>query len=52
MSKAPICDCGDQMVLRHRKTDGKPFYGCKNFGNGGCSETSNTEDTDHNNSND
>lgn len=41
-SKAPVCTCGNQMVLRHRKIDGKPFFGCRNFGRGGCSDTADT----------
>lgn len=35
---APICeDCGEQMVERRRKVDGKRFYGCRNFPR--CSNT-------------
>ena len=30
----PKCPfCGGDMVLRHRKADGKPFYGCKRYPN-------------------
>lgn len=46
-SQAPICECGNAMVLRKRKTDGKPFYGCAKFGKGGCTETANTSDADY-----
>ena len=28
----PLCPlCGGEMVLRRRKSDGKPFYGCKSY---------------------
>lgn len=46
-SNAPICSCGNQMVERRRKTDGKPFYGCAKFGRGGCTDTANTSDSDY-----
>lgn len=47
MSKAPICSCGIQMVERRNKATGQTFLGCKNFGKGGCGETSSTSDTDY-----
>ncbi len=28
---APDCTCGSRMVLRRRKTDGAPFWGCASF---------------------
>lgn len=29
---APVCDlCGEMMVLRYRKSDDKPFWGCSTF---------------------
>lgn len=29
---APSCpDCGAKMVLRHRKSDRQPFWGCNRF---------------------
>ena len=32
LGAAPQCPyCGGEMVLRHRKSDGAPFYGCKRF---------------------
>ncbi len=32
LGAAPQCPyCGGEMVLRHRKNDGTPFYGCKRF---------------------
>ncbi len=27
----PRCSCGSEMLLRRRKSDGKPFYGCSRF---------------------
>ncbi len=31
-SPAPKCPiCGGEMAIRHRRSDGKPFYGCKSF---------------------
>lgn len=27
----PTCRCGEPMVLRHRKADGAPFWGCSTF---------------------
>jgi hypothetical protein len=25
------CDCGGTLVLRHRRSDGQPFWGCSRF---------------------
>jgi len=45
MSKAPICEqCSIQMVERTRKSDGKKFYGCKNWPK--CDEAEEHEDAD------
>ena len=38
VKKGPTtCDCGKALVLRHRKSDGHPFYGCSNYPN--CKNT-------------
>lgn len=44
--KAPICNCGIQMVERRNKTTSQLFYGCAKFGKGGCGETAEHEDTE------
>ena len=32
LSSSQICpECGSRMVLRHRKSDGKPFFGCTRY---------------------
>lgn len=46
MSTAPICDnCGVQMKLRTRGSDGAQFYGCPNWPR--CDETASTADNDY-----
>ena len=49
---APICSCGNAMVIRRRKSDGQEFYGCAKFGRGGCTDTANTSDADYGSSRD
>lgn len=32
LSEGPVCPlCGSAMILRHRRSDGEPFYGCTKF---------------------
>ena len=32
----PNCSCGAKMVVRNRRADGQPFWGCSRFSTGGC----------------
>lgn len=36
---APKCVCGATMVIRHRTSDGQPFWGCPNWKSGGKHST-------------
>ncbi len=31
MSNAPICICGDQMIVRTSRESGRKFFGCRNY---------------------
>lgn len=45
MSKAPICNCGDQMKQKMNPLTRSKFYGCPNWPNG-CDETAPLDDED------
>lgn len=45
MSKAPICECGEQMVERTNRQTGVKFYACADY-TGGCGETAEHEDNE------